>query len=355
MSPGRYDVIIVGQGLAGSCLALRLLERHQRVLVLDRDEAVTSSKIAAGLMTPIVGQRFALSWRFTEFHSAALAFYSAIEQRTGRQLLWTRSYVRVFRDQKERDRCQTRLPNVAASLQARLLAPGADELRSSVAPWGGLFLPEVLQLDAAGFLQTTRERLEQTDSVRSVELQPDEPMQFEADAITLPRLGVTAGRLVYCGGAEDRCRPHFSSLRFLPAKGEILSLRTSRLESGRILSGGVWLAPATEGTFRLGATYDSQHLNQEPTESGKDWLLSRLRNMVGEQEAEVIGHQAAVRPALNDQKPILGLSPKCPQIGLFNGLGSKGSLQAPWLAAHFVAHLLDESPLIPEVRWREKA
>ena len=57
------DAIIVGQGLAGTTLAWCLLEAGLSVLVTDREEEVTSSKIAAGLITPITGQRLALSWQ----------------------------------------------------------------------------------------------------------------------------------------------------------------------------------------------------------------------------------------------------------------------------------------------------
>ena len=57
MAEAPWDVIIVGQGLAGTTLAWHLREAGQRVLVIDACEPVTSSKIAAGLITPITGQR----------------------------------------------------------------------------------------------------------------------------------------------------------------------------------------------------------------------------------------------------------------------------------------------------------
>ncbi len=352
MSLENYDVILVGQGLAGSCLAWRLLERGQRILVIDRDEAVTSSKIAAGLMTPIVGQRFTLSWRFSEFHDAALPFYRGLEDRSGSQLLRSRRYVRVFRDEQERDRCESRLPEMPAALGAHLFPAGADELGSFHAPWGGFYLPEVMQLDAATFLKVTRNHLEERSCFRAGQLQHDEPMQHDDDGVSLPRFGVRASRVIYCGGADDRFVPRFTALKFLPAKGEILSVKTSVFSVDTILSSGIWLAPSGPDTYRLGATYDSQNLNQHPTEGGRKWLLGRLGELVSDSAVEVVDHQAAVRPALDDQKPILGLCPSEPRIGIFNGLGSKGSLQAPWLAEHFVFHLLDGTPLIPEVVWR---
>ncbi|NOU04706.1 MAG: NAD(P)-binding protein, partial [Hyphomicrobiaceae bacterium] len=48
MTDDIWDTIIVGQGLAGTTLAWRLVDAGQRVLMFDPAEAVTSSKIAAG-------------------------------------------------------------------------------------------------------------------------------------------------------------------------------------------------------------------------------------------------------------------------------------------------------------------
>ena len=63
----KWDIIIAGHGIAGAVLAATLRESGQRVLVVDPDEAVTSSKIAAGVVTPITGKRLALSWRVETF------------------------------------------------------------------------------------------------------------------------------------------------------------------------------------------------------------------------------------------------------------------------------------------------
>ena len=64
------EFLIVGQGLAGTALAWELIWRGRDVLVVDAGEAVTSSKIAAGLVTPITGQRLALGWRVDEMLAA---------------------------------------------------------------------------------------------------------------------------------------------------------------------------------------------------------------------------------------------------------------------------------------------
>ena len=47
------DYIVVGQGLAGSAVAVQLLQRKKRVLVIDQPTGNSSSRIAAGLFNPM--------------------------------------------------------------------------------------------------------------------------------------------------------------------------------------------------------------------------------------------------------------------------------------------------------------
>ncbi|MBK9460916.1 MAG: hypothetical protein IPN94_16165 [Sphingobacteriales bacterium] len=39
----------------------------------------------------------------------------------------------------------------------------------------------------------------------------------------------------------------------------------------------------------------------------------------------------------------------CPQVGIFNGMGTKGITLAPYFAQHFVNHLIHQQPLDVEV------
>jgi glycine/D-amino acid oxidase-like deaminating enzyme len=95
-------ILIVGQGLAGTALAWRLWERGVPFVVVDRDEAVTCSKIAAGLVTPITGMRLNLNWRFESQRDEAVAFYEGVEKRVGERVYFPLKQVRLFRDEAAR-------------------------------------------------------------------------------------------------------------------------------------------------------------------------------------------------------------------------------------------------------------
>ena len=52
------DFLIVGHGLAGATLAHLLLERGQRIMVLDKKLPHCASQVAAGLVNPLIGPKF---------------------------------------------------------------------------------------------------------------------------------------------------------------------------------------------------------------------------------------------------------------------------------------------------------
>ncbi len=91
--------------------------------------------------------------------------------------------------------------------------------------------------------------------------------------------------------------------------------------------------------FRVGSTYEWQQLDNRPTSQGRDEITAKLREFL-RLPFEVIEHQAAVRPIHRNQYPVFGLHPQHDQLGYFNGLGSKGTLHAPYFASQLAHQLM---------------
>ena len=150
----RMDFVVIGQGLAGTTLAWHLRRRGFRVLVVDREEPSTSSRIAAGLITPVTGKRLAKSWRRDELFPAATAFYRSVEAETGATFLHQRPSVRLFADETERDEFQRR----AAGVLAGLVQPNTEVNREwFAAPFGGFEMPHAARLDVPRYPDASRE------------------------------------------------------------------------------------------------------------------------------------------------------------------------------------------------------
>ena len=144
--------------------------------------------------------------------------------------------------------------------------------------------------------------------------------------------------MIFCQGFAARANPWFGGLPFDGAKGEILTLRIPGLTERRVIHRGIWLAPLGGELFRAGATYDRENLNDNPTPRAIEEIRHQLQSFL-RLPFEVVEHHAAVRPIVMGRHPVIGLHPRFPQLGCFNGLASKGTLQAPFIASQFADFL----------------
>jgi glycine/D-amino acid oxidase-like deaminating enzyme len=62
-----------------------------------------------------------------------------------------------------------------------------------------------------------------------------------------------------------------------------------------------------------------------------------------------VDHQAGIRPAISDRRPIIGQHAEQKRAYIFNGLGARGGMVAPYFVMHFTDYLLDGKPLNKEV------
>lgn len=342
------DHVIAGAGLAGTTLAWELARRGFRVAVVDRGEVITSSRIAAGLITPITGKRLALTWRLTEILPAAVAFYRDVEVATGSSFFTRRPALRLLADERERDIFARRRDGEFRDL----VREGEVNSEWFAAPFGAFEIMDAARLDVPRYLAAVRKQLEGTVPFIAGEFDPMCDIKLPPGGVQLARFGLTARTLIFCQGFAPN--PWFAGVPFQAAKGEMLTVRIPNLHEQRVVHRGLWLAPLGRELFRVGSTYEWEQLDNAPTAVRRAEIESRLREFV-RRPFEVVGHVAAVRPVIDAGKPVIGLHPAHRQLGFFNGLGSKGALLAPFFARQFAAALAGTGAIDPEVDVRRVA
>lgn len=337
-----WDVIIVGQGLAGTTLAWCLRDAGQRVLVIDADVPVTSSRIAAGLITPITGQRLVLSWRCGEFLPEARAFYARIEKQTGEKFFHDRVALRLFQSDEERANWARR--SQKPEYKSYLVAPQPEPLmdsRTIDASCGG-FTMRAAQLDVAAYLAASGKVLDRVSM--TVDWKRDVALDEEGVSVGEHR----ARHLISCEGYAATRNPYFDWVPFIAAKGDILTVKFHAPVPARSIHRGIWLAPtANPDIFRVGSTYDWETLDTVPDAAAREELERKLKAFF-HVPYTVLDHHAAVRPIISESKPLIGLHPEHERLGFFNGLGSKGALLAPWYSRCFAGFLTRQGPLPAE-------
>ncbi len=340
MSTPRF--LIIGQGLAGTALAWRLHERKVPFLIVDRAEPVTSSKVAAGLITPVTGMRLKVSWRFEVFYPEALRFYRRLGRLLGRRVFFPRSHVRLLKNEQERQKWPQRLRESEIVPFVHPQAPRLDPQLVTL-PHEGFQQRHAAWLDTATYLETSRRFFGEACRTASVE-----PGDIHDDAEGVSWDGERFSHIVWAQGWQAAGHPLFKWVPFQNALGTLLTAKADLNGERRILHRGCWVIPRADGTVRAGSTYEWTFSDPPAGSPGMTAdLETKLREFLAV-PVEILDRHSAVRPIIKSRQALLGAHPAHPRVVFFNGLGSKGSLRAPWLAKHLVEHLLDGMPLDPE-------
>lgn len=340
------DFVIVGQGIAGTTLTWQLRWRGLRGLTIDADDGVSASKVAAGLMNPVTGKRLVPAWNLKECWPAAEKFYRQVELETNSRFFTQSGQVRLFDSQKSNDDFQKRHRN-ELPVEVRQPQPPVDDNFFN-APYGGFELPTARRLDVPKYLQVSRDVFEADNCFRILAIDSDSDLRLTESGVFLYRLGIRTRRIIFCQGMGVARNSWFNNVGTEPARGEILTLRIDGLTETRIINQGVWLTPCGDGLFMAGSTYDLNNLDAGPTTIGRDEICDRLANFL-KLPVEIVNHSSGVRPIVSGRQPVIGWHPEHPQIGIFNGLGSKGSLQAPYVANQLVEQIVNGTPIASEL------
>lgn len=335
-------ILIIGQGLAGTALAWRLHERGVPFVIVDREEPVTCSKVAAGLITPVTGMRLKVSWRFEVFYPEALRFYRHIGKRLGARVFFPRGYVRLLKNEQERQKWPKRLRESEVGPFVHPQAPQLDPVIVTL-PHEGFQQRHAAWLDTVTYLEASRRFFGEAYRQASVE-----PGEVQNDAEGVIWRGERFSHVVWAQGWQAAKHPPFDWVPFQSALGTILTAKADLKGERRILNCGCWVIPRTDGTLRAGSTYEWSF--PDPPAGSPSMIAdleTKLRDFLAV-PVELLGSQSAVRPIIKGRQALLGAHPSHPRVVFFNGLGSKGSLRAPWLARHLVEHLLDGRSLDPE-------
>jgi len=342
MKPVLYDYLIIGQGIAGSVLAMTLLEQGKQVFVVDSPNENTSSAIAAGIMNPITGKRMTVSWKADEFFPEAMDFYKRVESQLKLSFLSEHPVVRVFSSIAEQNDWSAKWQDEKYQNFIKNDITKITENPAVPSPFGSLEVTGGGRLDTNGFLNGVKDKLQQQGCYRQSHVTESE-IKAEEDYVQVS--DITAKKVIFCTGYDPT---HWGFLPFTPMKGEVLELESKELKSDKTLVGGCFLSPIENDTYYAGATYDWRNIDLNKTDNARKEILDKVAKFT-QTNFTVIAHKVGIRPAVKDRRPLLGAHPTMKNTFLFSGLGSKGVSMAPKLVIHLLAYIEAGIPLDEEM------
>ena len=330
----QVDYFIIGQGLAGSVLAHTLHQQGCSFIIIDADNPITSSKVAAGLINPVTGKRVVKTWLADTIFPFAETFYRTLEKQLNASFYHSQKIYKPYQSIEEQNdviakTAEDRLsPYISTDCDNDVFQPTIhNEL-------GGIEISHSGYLDTKSFLTASRTFF---TSIHSFQKE-----NVSISDITLNENGVkwkghTSKKIIFSEGYLAINNPLFNWLPFSVTKGQILELEIENFTKDHIINKGVFVLPKIDGKYLAGSSYEHSADNTV-TEHGKKMVEDKLKTLL-KVPYKIINQRAAVRPTVRDRRPFLGIHPEQPQLAIFNGMGAKGVTLSPYFALEMVNFL----------------
>jgi glycine oxidase len=311
----RPEILIIGQGLAGTLLAWECERAGIPFAIADRGHGSAATAVAAGLINPVTGQRLVKSWRVETLLPAARATYRELESAL-RVPLWTNLRVRrEFADDRER----------RIFAQKRATGELAPFVSADAPDATGFWIEGAARIDLSRLLTTAREHWKAHGVLRESDTEATAELARHEWVIDCTGLGAARSEI-------------FGFIPWKFSKGEALEIQVEGLAPDLAWKGRHAVVPLAADRAWVGATHEPQRIDLEPTAAARDVLEANARVLLS-RPFVVVAQRVGMRVNVPDQRPVAGLHPDQPRLGLINALGAKGALLAPWLARQWVNHL----------------
>jgi glycine/D-amino acid oxidase-like deaminating enzyme len=337
-------LLIVGGGLAGSTLALELAEMGVEITLIDNQFPHSSSRVAAGLLNPIVPKGVRKTWQCHALFPALFTYYQRWESLLQNQFIHPFPFLNIHANEGETREWRNRTQDPELFDWIR---PDTNTEYPSIPRTWASWVNHCGRLDVPQFLKASKRYLERAGQYKEEEfnhstlVQTHHYWEYKGESYTA---------VVFCEGIGILQNPWFNHLFFDPTGGDILTVHIPNLgENPCIIKQKQWIVPTTEkDIYLLGSNFHKHNLSHVPKAEDAELLLARAAEIT-QQTVTLIEHRRSVRPTVQERRPYLGEHTTNKGLYVFNGLGAKGSSLCSWLSPMMANHLVHGDPLNEEV------
>ena len=312
-------------------------------MVMDNNADNSSSKVAAGIINPVTGRRYVTAWMIDELLDFTPMAYKEFGDYLNTPLLFQKSIIDFFPSAQMRNAFVDRVTENDTYLHAY---PDQNSFNPYFHyDYGCGEISPAYIVDVQAMLTAWRSRLAGMNAVLEESFVPS-ALTIADDHIRYHN--IIARKIIFCDGIAAAENPWFLLLPFSANKGEALIIECEDLNTKHVFKKGMFLAPLlTENTYWLGSNYQWEFEDAAPSEKFYKGATDLLNNWL-KKPYKVLSHKAAVRPATLERRPFVGLHPHAQQVGILNGMGTKGTSLAPFFAYQLSQQLVYNLPITPE-------
>jgi glycine/D-amino acid oxidase-like deaminating enzyme len=338
----QVDYIIVGQGICGTYLSWEFQKANQSFIVIDESNPFSASKVASGIINPVTGRRIVKTWMIDELMPFAWNAYQAIGSALNINCISEKDIIDCFATPQMRLAFIERFEQDKQFLD--LPANENDWLEHVQYDFGYGIIHPCYLVDLQLLLSSHQKKLKENNTLIRERFET-ERMIVKDESIHYK--DITAGKIIFCDGVAGFDNPFFKNLPYGANKGEVVLVEIPDLPATHIIKRGYSLVPWAANIFWLGSTYLWEFEDILPTKGFYNFADNWLKQTI-KAPFKIVDHMAAARPATLERRPFVGFHPVYKNIGILNGMGTKGCSLAPYFAKQLVNHLLSGSPVLPD-------
>jgi len=340
------DYIVVGLGLSGIAIS-RNLEKRNKQFVVFEDNSQKSSLVAGGLFNPVILKRFTLAWNANEQMEIAIPFYKEMEALLQAKILYHLEIYRKFFSAEEQNNWfeAADKPLLSEYLDTNLVKEINPSIPSEFS-FGRVLQTGVIDTDV--LIKEYRNYLKKTEKIH-FESFDYSGLKVNEDSVSYR--DISAKQIIFCEGFGLQHNPYFNYLPLRGNKGEYLTIYSEELKLEEAVKSSVFIIPLGNNLYKIGATYNNQDKDPQPSEAAREELEKKLAKLIS-CKFEVVDQSAGIRPASKDRKPMLGRHPKHKNLYCCNGFGSRGVLISPMVSEQLIKFIEEDAELPHEIDLR---
>lgn len=335
------DLLIVGFGLAGLSMA-RHAGLKKKTFDIISNQSQLSSRIAGGILNPVVVKRMKPVWQVEEFLPFAIDYYKNLDFKF-KLKSFQEQRIKVFVHNIEQEnnwyaaKDKSRLAPYLSS-EVKVNTNKSIQVEKIGEVKAGLVNLNTLINSAKAYFENRNCWISKTFDYSELNIQPNK----------LNYNGLNYKHVVFCEGFGVTHNPYFNNLGIYGNKGDYLIIKSKRLKLTHILKAKYFLIPLGDDHYKFGATYQREPLNHKPSENAKALMLDALDKMI-DKPYEIVDQICGIRPTTRDRRPVLGKHHNYSNVNILNGFGSRGTMISPLLGKQLIEHIFEQKPLPEDV------
>jgi glycine/D-amino acid oxidase-like deaminating enzyme len=338
----QVEFLIIGQGISGTWLSYYLQKANKSFIVIDNDNPNSASRVAAGIINPVTGRRIVKTWMIDELLAFLVPAYEELGKELGIKAIDRKSLIDFHPT-----------PQMKIAFDERV-KENADFLFHPEDQWqyhetfnydfgfGGVDPCYIVNLKE--ILPAWRKKILSTNQLLEE--------NFETEELKHSNAGVTyknmkAENIIFCDGINSSQNLFFKNLPFALNKGEVIFFESVEIPATNIFKKGMMLTSIESNLYWIGSNYLWEFPDDQPTGQFRKQTELLLKTWL-KVPFKIVDHKASVRPANIERRPFVGFHPTYKNVGIVNGLGTKGCSLAPYFTKQLTDHLISKKEILPE-------